>query len=108
LNPILKKVISNASKAGGVTAKKLGEAGQSVATGIRSTPFHSKVGLGMGATSFALGVSNYRTNKARNDANMSQLELQQKSLKALNSIHNSLKKLPVAPQSTAVVTPKKK
>jgi hypothetical protein len=59
--------------------------------------FGGKAGLALSAGSLGLGVANYRDNLARESAIQKQKELEQKSLKALQGIHQVLKEgAPVA------------
>lgn len=62
--------------------------------GLREAPPHSKIGLIAGLTGLGLSVANTYGNHKKNDLAETQVKMEEKSLAALNKIHNSLEKLP--------------
>lgn len=78
-----KAIVDRALKIGRVNAKM----------GVRTVsrfPAHNKVGLGLGVTSLGLGLVNMKNHNATAKANQDRVQLEQKSLAALNKIHRAL------------------
>ena len=60
--------------------------------GLAEAPPHSKIGLGLGVTSLGLGVSNWKMNRDKTEAEAKRQALEAKSLTALNKIHEAITK----------------
>lgn len=71
---------------------KIHSTGKSVVRDIKNEPTMAKIGLGMGATSLALSMNNARANSERNFQEQQKLEMEQRSIQALNKIHKALVK----------------
>ncbi len=72
-----------------VLAKRQGR--QTVST-VSKFPAHNKIGLGLGVSSLGLGVYNTTQNNARTSREKAKLDIEAKSLTALNKIHKALEK----------------
>lgn len=86
-NRILKRILALGGAAANAAKSAAGEAGKT----LKSFPAHNKVGLGLGATSLGLGLLNFKNNSDRMSTQERQIELEQKSLTALQKIHNAVK-----------------
>ncbi len=64
--------------------------GRAVAEDIKKEPTMAKIGLGMGATSLGLSLTNAAGNMRRNSQESKKLELEQKSISSLEKIHKAL------------------
>lgn len=54
------------------------------------TPIHSKIGLGLGATSLGVSLVGLHNNMANRKAQESSSHIEEKSLQALNKIHRAV------------------
>lgn len=62
---------------------------QAIST-VKQFPAHNKLGLSMGAASLGLGLVNYKDNQERKRREQNKLDLEQKSLNALQKIHKAI------------------
>lgn len=92
MNPFLAKAKTRLAQGAASVKSRTGPATKQIVSDISEEVSSKKLGIAMGATSLGLGVTNYKNNKARNDADKRKLALEAKSLAALNKIHKSLEK----------------
>jgi hypothetical protein len=63
----------------------------SAAKEFKEIPLATKLSLGISGSGLAVGMSNLKANKDKNRADDEKKRLEEKSLKVLSGIHNTLK-----------------